>query len=32
VLAAGAIWLASLCAGPRESLARRWLRRPHLAG
>ncbi|GAC1339844.1 MAG: metal ABC transporter permease [Acetobacteraceae bacterium] len=32
VLAAGALWLLSLCAGPQESLARRWLRRPHLAG
>ncbi len=32
VLTAGALWLLSLCAGPQESLARRWLRRPHLAG
>lgn len=32
VLVAGALWLLSLCAGPQESLARRWLRRPHLAG
>ena len=32
VLTAGALWLGSLCLGPRESLARRWLRRPHLAG
>ena len=32
VLAAGAIWIGSLCAGPRASLARRWLRRPHLSG
>lgn len=32
VLTAGAGWLLSLVAGPRASLARRWLRRPHLAG
>ena len=32
VLAAGAIWAASLCLGPQASLARRWLRSPHLAG
>ena len=32
VLAAGALWLASLAAGPQESLAARWLRRPHLSG
>ncbi len=32
VLTAGAGWLLSLAVGPRASLARRWLRRPHLAG
>ncbi len=32
VLAAGALWLGSLVAGPRESLMQRWLRRPHLTG
>ena len=32
VLAAGALWLASLAAGPNESLAVRWLRMPHLSG
>ena len=32
VRTAGAIWLASLALGPQESLARRHLRRPHLAG
>lgn len=32
VLTAGALWLASLVAGPRESLWRRWVRRPHYAG
>jgi zinc/manganese transport system permease protein len=32
VLAAGALWLAALAVGPHESLARRWLRQPHLAG
>ena len=32
VLSAGALWLASLVAGPHESLVRRWLRRPHLSG
>ena len=31
VLAAGALWVGSLVAGPRESLAVRWLRRPHLS-
>jgi len=32
VLTAGAVWLLSLSAGPYDSLIRRWLRRPHLAG
>ena len=32
VLAAGALWLGSLVGGPHESLAVRWLRRPHLTG
>jgi zinc/manganese transport system permease protein len=32
VLTAGAAWLASLAAGPSESLLQRHLRRPHLAG
>lgn len=32
VLSAGALWAGSLCLGPHSSLARRWLRRPHLAG
>lgn len=32
VLSAGGLWVASLIAGPRESLLRRVLRRPHLAG
>ena len=32
VLAAGALWIVSLSAGPHSSLARSWLRRPHLAG
>lgn len=32
VLAAGALWVGSLVAGPQESLVQRWLRRPHLAG
>ena len=32
VLTAGAVWLLSLTFGPHSSLARRWLRRPHLAG
>ena len=32
VLAAGVLWMASLVAGPSESLAQRWLRRPHLSG
>ena len=32
VLSAGALWLASLVAGPNESLAQRWLRRAHLSG
>ena len=32
VLTAGAVWLLSLGFGPHVSLARRWLRRPHLAG
>jgi zinc/manganese transport system permease protein len=32
VLAAGVLWTGSLVAGPHESLARRWLRRPHFSG
>jgi len=32
VLSAGALWIVSLTVGPRESLLRRVLRRPHLAG
>jgi zinc/manganese transport system permease protein len=32
VLAAGALWAASLVAGPQESLMQGWLRRPHLTG
>lgn len=32
VLAAGTLWLALAALGPRESLLRRWLRRPHYAG
>ncbi|WP_347403219.1 metal ABC transporter permease [Limobrevibacterium gyesilva] len=32
VLTAGGLWLASLAAGPRESLARSWLHRPHYVG
>ena len=32
VLAAGALWVGSLVAGPQESLVQRWLRRPHLSG
>jgi zinc/manganese transport system permease protein len=32
VLTAGTIWLLSLLAGPQDSLLRRSLRRPHLAG
>ena len=32
VLTAGLLWVVSFCAGPQDSLARRWLRRPHLAG
>jgi zinc/manganese transport system permease protein len=32
VLTAGAAWIASLIAGPRESLFRRWFRPAHLRG
>jgi zinc/manganese transport system permease protein len=32
VLTAGGLWLAGLAIGPRESLLRRWVRRPHFAG
>ena len=32
VLAAGALWIISLVAGPNETLLQRWLRRPHLSG
>ena len=32
VLTAGALWMASLIAGPRDSLVRRWVRRPHFQG
>ena len=32
VLTAGVVWMVSFCAGPHESLLRRWLRRPHLTG
>jgi zinc/manganese transport system permease protein len=32
VLAAGALWLVGMFAGPQGSLLRRLVRRPHLAG
>jgi len=32
VLTAGALWLASLIAGPHESFLRRLLHRPHYVG
>jgi len=32
VLAAGLLWVASVVAGPVDSMAARYLRRPHLAG